>query len=81
MTIFLDVAVVQIQSWLARTPHLRGRRGASRMIREATMAEAVDKMLTKFTTRRDATPPTGTSTASSRWRSSATTPWTKSSDT
>ena len=49
MTIFLDVAVVQIQSWLARTPHLRGRRGASRMIREATMAEAVDEMLTKFT--------------------------------
>src|SRR5690606_33963887 len=32
-----------------RTPHLRGRRGASRMIREATMAEAVDEMLTKIT--------------------------------
>jgi hypothetical protein len=49
VTLFLDVAVVQIQSWLARTPHLRGRRGASRMIREATMAEAVDTMLTKIT--------------------------------
>lgn len=49
MTIFLDVAVVQIQSWLARTPHLRGRRGASRMIREATMAEAVDRLLANCT--------------------------------
>ncbi len=49
MTVFLDVAVVHIQSWLTRAPHLRGRRGASRMIREATMSKAVDTLLTDFT--------------------------------
>lgn len=49
MTVFLDVAVVHIQSWLTRAPNLRGRRGGSRMIREATKPETVDTLLTDFT--------------------------------
>ncbi|MFC7343249.1 Cas10/Cmr2 second palm domain-containing protein [Saccharopolyspora griseoalba] len=45
MTFYLDVAVVRIQSWLVRAPHLRGRRGASTMIRRATDPQAVKKIL------------------------------------
>lgn len=48
MTLYLDVAVVRIQSWLLRAPHLRGRRGASTMIRQATEEPAVKAMLTEI---------------------------------
>lgn len=48
MTRYLDVAVVRIQSWLLRAPHLRGRRGASTMIREATDPDAVKVILTEI---------------------------------
>lgn len=33
---YKDIGVVRIQSWLARTPKLRGRRGGSTLITEAT---------------------------------------------
>lgn len=45
MTGYLDIAVVRIQSWLMRAPHLRGRRGASAMINTATEPDAVEKLL------------------------------------
>ncbi|MCI2416190.1 hypothetical protein MOQ72_02035 [Saccharopolyspora sp. K220] len=45
MTDYLDVSVVQIQSWLTRTPQLQGRRGASTMISAATAREVIDKLL------------------------------------
>ncbi|ASU77599.1 hypothetical protein CDG81_03925 [Actinopolyspora erythraea] len=46
MSDYLDVAVVRIQSWLSRVPDLRGRRGASAMIRRATEPVAIDSLLT-----------------------------------
>lgn len=45
MNTYLDVAVIRIQSWLTRVPHLRGRRGASAMIRRATDPETIDSLL------------------------------------
>ncbi|MBE9375293.1 hypothetical protein IQ251_12645 [Saccharopolyspora sp. HNM0983] len=45
MTDFLDIAVVRIQRWLSRAPHLRGRRGASTLIRKATAAGEVAPLL------------------------------------
>ncbi|MGJ7908501.1 Cas10/Cmr2 second palm domain-containing protein [Actinopolyspora sp. H202] len=46
MSLYLDIGVVRIQSWLSRAPHLRGRRGASAMIREATKPAKIDELLT-----------------------------------
>jgi hypothetical protein len=46
MTGYLDIAVVRIQLWLSRADSLRGRRGASAMIREATGRENVANLLT-----------------------------------
>jgi len=37
--LFLDVSAVRIQEWLARTPDLRFRRGASALLTEATAAK------------------------------------------
>lgn len=48
MSTYLDVAVVRIQSWLTRAPHLRGRRGASTMIRRATDPEAITALLSRW---------------------------------
>lgn len=45
MNSYLDVGVSQIQSWLARTPRLRGRRGASTMIRKATSGDTVRSLV------------------------------------
>ncbi|TDD49643.1 Cas10/Cmr2 second palm domain-containing protein [Saccharopolyspora elongata] len=45
MSVYLDIGVVHIQSWLTRTTKLRGRRGGSTMISEATVPEAIDKVL------------------------------------
>ena len=42
MPYYADIAAVRIQSWLARTPKLKGRRGASILLREATDAKAVE---------------------------------------
>jgi len=42
MPTYLDAAVVRIQPYLARTPELRLRRGASWLITRATSEEAVD---------------------------------------
>ena len=42
MPYYADIAAVRIQSWLARTPKLKGRRGASILLREATDAHAVE---------------------------------------
>ncbi|MBA8825288.1 hypothetical protein FHX42_002639 [Saccharopolyspora lacisalsi] len=45
MADYLDIGVVRIQSWLTRTPVLRGRRGASAMISRATEREEIEKAL------------------------------------
>ncbi|MBK0869634.1 hypothetical protein INP57_22730 [Saccharopolyspora sp. HNM0986] len=45
MTDYLDIGVVQIQSWLTRTPKLRGRRGGSTLISQATAPDEVRKVL------------------------------------
>jgi hypothetical protein len=42
---YLDVAVVRIQSYLARTPKLRGRRGASALLAHELMWERVKPAL------------------------------------
>lgn len=44
-SIYADVAVVRIQSWLARTPRLRGRRGASALLSQATSAAVISGLL------------------------------------
>ncbi|MEV0359412.1 hypothetical protein AB0H71_25485 [Nocardia sp. NPDC050697] len=46
MTRYLDISVVQIQQWLAQAPTLKGRRGASTMIREATDPDRIAELLT-----------------------------------
>lgn len=43
---YLDFGVVRIQSWLTRTPKLRGRRGASTMLSNATRAKDIAEALT-----------------------------------
>lgn len=45
MNVYLDVGVVHIQSWLTRTPKLRGRRGGSAMITEATSENSIEDAL------------------------------------
>ena len=45
MTYYADIAAVRIQSWLARTPKLRGRRGASSLLRDATDADVIAALL------------------------------------
>ncbi|WP_280260083.1 hypothetical protein [Nocardia abscessus] len=45
MTHYLDISVVQIQRWLAQAPTLKGRRGASSMIRLATEPERIRALL------------------------------------
>jgi hypothetical protein len=45
MTYYADIAAIRIQSWLARTPRLKGRRGASILLREATDSNAVAGLL------------------------------------
>ncbi|MGW1677945.1 Cas10/Cmr2 second palm domain-containing protein [Saccharopolyspora sp. NPDC002376] len=45
MSVYLDIGVVRIQSWLTRTPKLRGRRGGSTMISDATLPEAIAGVL------------------------------------
>lgn len=45
---YLDIGVVQIQHWLARTQKLRGRRGASSMIRAATHLDTVAALLDRY---------------------------------
>jgi hypothetical protein len=42
---YLDVSAVRIQEWLARTPDLRFRRGASVLLTEATAREETEKDL------------------------------------
>ncbi|MEV6229054.1 hypothetical protein AB0L88_14400 [Saccharopolyspora shandongensis] len=42
---FLDVGVVQIQAWLARTPKLQGRRGASTLISQVSDPDAIRQVL------------------------------------
>ncbi|WP_300603275.1 hypothetical protein [Trebonia sp.] len=42
---YLDVSVIRIQDWLARTPDLRFRRGASVLLTEATARDEVEKAL------------------------------------
>ncbi|SNR87851.1 hypothetical protein SAMN06265360_1273 [Haloechinothrix alba] len=44
-TTYLDIAVVHIQAWLGRTPLLRGRRGASTMLSEATSRQCIERQL------------------------------------
>lgn len=45
MTRYLDIGVVQIQAWLAQAPTLKGRRGASSMIRTATAPARIAAVL------------------------------------
>lgn len=45
MPVYADIAAIRIQSWLARTPRLKGRRGASAMLRTATDPERVRQLL------------------------------------
>ena len=45
MTYYADIAAVRIQSWLARTPKLKGRRGASSLLRDVTDADAIAALL------------------------------------
>lgn len=45
MPVYADVAAVVIQGWLSRTPRLKGRRGASTMLRDATAAQAIAALL------------------------------------
>ncbi|MCA1278260.1 hypothetical protein [Saccharopolyspora sp. 7B] len=45
MNDYLDIGVVQIQSWLARTPRLRGRRGGSTLISQATDPDVIRSLL------------------------------------
>ncbi|MEW1734426.1 hypothetical protein AB0346_00550 [Nocardia beijingensis] len=45
MTRYLDISVVQIQAWLAQAPTLKGRRGASSMIRTATSPTRIAALL------------------------------------
>jgi hypothetical protein len=45
VNVYLDIGVVHIQSWLTRTPKLRGRRGGSAMITEATSPNSIDDAL------------------------------------
>ncbi|MGW5440573.1 Cas10/Cmr2 second palm domain-containing protein [Nocardia asteroides] len=47
MTRYLDVSVVQIQQWLAQAPTLKGRRGASSMIRTASDPAQIATLLTR----------------------------------
>lgn len=42
---YLDVSVHQIQRWLTRAPHLRGRRGASSMLTRATHPATIEECL------------------------------------
>lgn len=42
---YVDIGVVRIQSWLARTPKLRGRRGGSTLITQATDPEEISGVL------------------------------------
>lgn len=42
---YMDIGVVRIQSWLARTPKLRGRRGGSTLITQATDPEVISAEL------------------------------------
>ncbi|GAB1512570.1 Cas10/Cmr2 second palm domain-containing protein [Actinophytocola sp. KF-1] len=48
MNRYLDIGVVQIQHWLARTQKLRGRRGASSMIRTATAPDTVAALIERY---------------------------------
>lgn len=43
---YVDIGVVRIQSWLTRTPKLRGRRGGSTLITQATDPDAISRTLT-----------------------------------
>lgn len=45
MTRYVDIAVAQIQQWLVRSSNLRGRRGASAMIGDATAEAAIARLL------------------------------------
>lgn len=45
---YVDVGVKQVQTWLVRAPHLRGRRGASTMLTRATLDEQVMARLTNL---------------------------------
>jgi hypothetical protein len=45
---YLDIGVVQIQRWLASAPNLKGRRGASTMIRQATGPDVIERLLARF---------------------------------
>lgn len=45
MTAYLDIGVVHIQSWLTRPVKLRGRRGGSVMISDATEPETITDLL------------------------------------
>ncbi|WP_433678307.1 Cas10/Cmr2 second palm domain-containing protein [Nocardia sp. CA-119907] len=45
MTNYLDIGVVQIQQWLAQAAPLKGRRGASTMIRQATDPDAIKELI------------------------------------
>ncbi|MGH3528588.1 MAG: Cas10/Cmr2 second palm domain-containing protein [Pseudonocardiaceae bacterium] len=42
---YVDVGVKQVQTWLVRAPHLKGRRGASTMLTRATDVEVVKDQL------------------------------------
>lgn len=44
----MDIGVVRIQSWLTRTPKLRGRRGGSTLITQATDHDAIREVLSGF---------------------------------
>lgn len=43
---YVDVAAIRIQQWLGRTPSLRGLRGASYLLSEATSQETIEAVLT-----------------------------------
>lgn len=47
MAAYADVSAVVIQGWLSRTPRLRGRRGASTLLRDATSAATIGPLLPK----------------------------------
>jgi hypothetical protein len=50
MSRYVDVGVKQVQTWLVRAPHLRGRRGASTMLARATAEEEVKAQLADLPT-------------------------------
>jgi hypothetical protein len=47
---YVDVGVKQVQTWLVRAPHLKGRRGASTMLTRATADDVVRAQLKDLST-------------------------------